>query len=533
MNKVLRILLVSGLAAALATGGSASAASLLEGALLGADQKPLLTVDTAAGTGQLGSANGAAASATFRIPAGLAVKADGTVYIADSRNHEIRAMKDGKVELVAGTFFDVDDKGFPVGGMLDGQGELTLFTNPHGISLDKNGNLYVADSGNHAIRKIDASGNVTTLAGDGIIGLTDDVGGKARFYQPLDVAVADNGTVYVADTLNHVIRRIATNGQVTTLNAPSTRAVEVSRGQAAPAGDFADGELKNAKFNEPSGLVLDAKGNLYVSDSGNQRIRYIDLQQQTVTTVAGGGQASRLTDLYVPGEYADGPAAAARFHFPIGLALTDNGGIVVADSQNHSIRLIANGQVTTVAGTANQTTMEHDGVDRHTGFHRPVDVAVLKDGSLLVADAFNNKLRHVQPFKLPANLPQDDSVKVVLNNDWITFDAQPEITNGRTMVPVGAISEALGYKVTFDDATRAIQLIKDDVTIELYVDRTGIKRLVEGERAVEKETDAAPYMKQGRTYVPVRFFAEEIGLDVQWDGNSRTAIIRTKLQDNN
>lgn len=189
---------------------------------------------------------------------------------------------------------------------MDGASDLSLFSGPQGIATDAQGNVYVADTGNHSIRKIDPSGNVSTIAGDGVLGKEDGPGSKARFNSPLDVAVAADGTVYVADTLNHAIRSISPSGQVTTLNAASGRAVEVSPGQAAPAGDFADGALAQAKFNEPSGLALDGKGNLYVSDAGNQRIRYIDLQQGTVTTAAGSGKAEALKDLYVPGGFATG-----------------------------------------------------------------------------------------------------------------------------------------------------------------------------------------------------------------------------------
>lgn len=527
MNKALKIIALSILTSVIAGGTGASAAGLYAGSLRGADNQPMLQVTTYAGTGDMGNVNGRTSAAQFRIPVSVAVKPDGTILFSDSRNHQIRKINNGVVAPLAGIYYKMDGKGYPAGGRLDGAGDLSLFSNPNGIATDEQGNVYVADTGNHAIRKIDTAGKVSTLAGDGILGKQDGAGSKARFNSPMDVAVAANGTVYVADTLNHAIRSISPSGQVTTLNALSSRAVEVSPGQAAPAGDFADGALAQAKFNEPSGLALDRKGNLYVSDSGNQRIRYIDLQQGTVTTVAGGGKAEPLKDLYVPGGFADGNALNAAFNFPLGLSVTEEGGVVIADSQNHSIRYLLNGQVSTLAGAKAQTTGEDDGIEGYAQLQRPSDVAVLADGSLLVADSYNNKIRRIRPFKLPANLPNDSNVKVVLDDKWIEFDALPEIGNGRTMVPVRAIAEALGYKVTFDDETRAVQLSKDGVTIELYIDRTGVKRIEQGKAGVEKSTDAAPYMKQERTYVPVRFFAEEIGLDVQWDQATRTAILRT------
>lgn len=527
MNKAVQRVALTLLAAAMIGGRGAYAASIESNRLRGADQQSMVHVTTFAGTGDLGSANGAGDRVTFRIPSRLVIMPDNTVLISDSRNHLIRKLDEGRVSPYAGILYEMDEKGFPIGGLLDGQSDGALFHEPQGMAVDANGNVYVADAGNHAIRKIDASGRVFTLAGSGLIGLKDGKGEAASFYRPTDVAVSADGTLYVADTLNHVIRSVSPSGEVKSLSAPSTRAVEVSPGQASPAGDFADGELSQAKFNEPGGLVMDDKGNLYVSDSGNQRIRYIDLQAGTVTTVAGGGAASAKKELYVPGDYADGEASEARFNFPLGIAWTEEGGLIVADSQNHAIRYVSNGQVTTLAGVPGSTSDQLDGIEGIARMHRPTGVAVQADGSIIVADAFNNKLRQIRFYTLPDGMPKDSNVKVVLDNRWLPFDAPPEITAGRTMVPVRAIAEALGYEVTFDDATRAVRLSKEDVTVEITIDRTGIKRMALGREWV-KETDAAPYIKHDLTYVPVRFFAEEIGLDVQWNQAARTAILRHK-----
>ncbi|WP_159881314.1 stalk domain-containing protein [Paenibacillus puerhi] len=530
MNRALKIIALSLLASSLAGGAGVSAAALSSDALRGSDNRLLMQVTTEAGSGELGNAGGKALLASFRLPEGLAVKPDGTIIVSDTRNHELRKLAEGEVSREAGLFYQKDAKGLPVGGLLDGKGNASLFFQPAGIAADAQGNVYVADKDNHAIRKVDADGRVTTLAGDGIFGSADGQGSKARFHSPQDVAVASDGTVYVADTLNHLIRSIAPDGEVKTLNAASDRYVEVTKGQASEAGDFLDGALASARFNEPSGLALDAKGNLYVSDSGNQRIRYIDLAKGTVSTAAGSGKAERLKDLYVPGGYADGTADAAAFNFPRGLAVTDEGGVIIADSQNHSIRYLLDGEVTTLAGAPSQATGTRDGIEAYAEFHRPSDVALLADGSILVADAYNNRIRKLQPYRLPASITADGdrTVKVALDQREIVFDAAPEIDNGRTMVPVRAITEALGYEVTFDEETRAVRLAKDGVAIELYVGRTGVKREEDGKEGVLKDTDTAPYIKQDLTYVPVRFFAEEIGLDVQWDNATRTAILRNK-----
>jgi sugar lactone lactonase YvrE len=506
----------------------------LSDSLKGSNDQILTDVTSLAGIGDFGLKDGEAARSTFRNPSGEVVLADGSILIADTRNHVIRKLKDGQVSTFAGLNVNKDEKGFPIGGRYDGTVEASFFQEPKGLALDSKGNLFVADAGNNAIRKIDSNGNVTTVAGNGEIGIKDAAGSAATFHRPSDVAVAADGTLYVADTLNHAIRSISTNGQVKTLNALSGRLIEATPGQVVQAGDYLDGPLQTAKFNEPTGLALDSKGNLFVSDTGNQRIRYIDFQQNTVSTVAGSsksdvpGSIFAKKELYAPGDFADGPADKAFFNSPQGIAATNEGGLLIADSLNHSIRYLINGQVITLAGAANLRGGEADGVDRVASFKNPSDVTLAADGSIIVTDAYNNKVRKISAYQLPTDLPKDNNVKVAYASRWIQFDAQPEIVNDRTMVPVRAITEALGYTVTFNDADRSVQLTKGGVTIELYIDKTGLKRIVQGKDAAVKETDVSPYIKEDRTYVPVRFFAEEIGMDVQWDNATRTAILRPK-----
>lgn len=533
MNTSVKLLAASLLAASLLGGGSGAwaASALSQDSLKASDGRMMFDVATYAGLGDNGSSNREKLQSTYRSPGGLLVMQDGKLLVSDARNHLIRTVSGANVGTMAGIILAKDEKGFPVGGLIDGAADKSLFREPSGLAADAKGNVFVADAANHAIRKIDSSGSVTALAGNGLLGGKDGVGAEATFYRPQDVAVAPNGTVYVADTLNHTIRSISPEGKVTTLTAPAKRAVEVTPGQVVWGGEYLDGTIAESKFNEPSGLAIDAKGNLYVSDSGNQRIRYIDFGTGKVTTVAGGGAAdgSALygkSDLYAPGDFADGDALKARFNYPAGIALTSEGGLLIADSMNNSIRYLIEGKVVTLAGDPAQRPGEQDGAERAAQFQKPTDVAVAADGTVYIADAHNNKVRKLSLYRLPANLPKDESVKVALGGAALEFDAQPEIVNGRTMVPVRAIAEALGYKVEFEDNNRTVQLSKGDVTIELYVDKTGIKRLEKGKPDVMKATDVEPYVKQDRTYVPVRFFAEEIGLDVQWDNETRTAIIR-------
>ncbi|MFC0213765.1 stalk domain-containing protein [Paenibacillus chartarius] len=501
-------------------------------AVLNSNGTPMLQVSTVAGSGAYTEQDGAAAEASFRMPTGVAIGADKTVYIADATNDKIRKLSGGIVSTAAGLPISVilDNKGLPQGALVDGKAERSLFNNPLALAVDGKGSVYVADSDNHAVRKIDTSGNVTTLAGNGVLGLKDGKGAEAQLYYPTGIAVTADGTVYVADTLNHVIRKITADGTVSTLNAASKRAVKLSASVVRPAGDYRDGDLKTALFNEPTGLALDAKGNLYVSDSGNQRIRYIDFAAGKVTTVAGSGTGENGTlyakaSLYAEGDYADGAADQAMFNFPKGIAVDPNGGLVVADSLNHAVRYIKDGVVSTLAGTPNDHGF-HDGTESGALFNVPTGVAIDTDGTIYVADSGNNRIRQLEAYQLPV-LTKDNLVKVVVENKQIAFDAQPEIENGRTMVPVRFIAEELGYEVKFSD-DQTVSLVKGDTTVELYVGKTGLTRKEAGQADVSKPTDVAPYIKDGRTYVPVRFFAEEIGLDVQWAGEVRAAVLRTK-----
>ncbi|MDF2647454.1 MAG: copper amine oxidase [Paenibacillus sp.] len=535
--KPLKHILVSSLVATTLLGGSSAwAAGLSTDALFSSNGQILSDVSTFAGIGDFEDKSGDALSAAFRAPGSVVQLSDGSILVADTRNHLIRKISDGIVTTFAGPEVVVtkNNQGFPTGGLVNGKSSEAFFNAPTGLAVDANGNVYVADSANNAIRKVDMNGQVSTLAGNGVPGSKDGKGVEANFNHPSDVAVAADGTVYVADSLNHVIRKIAVDGSVTTLNAAATRAIEIRPGEASFAGEFQDGSLATAKFNEPAGLVIDSKGNLFVSDTGNQRIRKIDLQAETVTTVAGYTPVlSNQTiydknELYAGGDFADGDALKAKFDFPKGLAVTSEGGVLISDSLNHVIRYLLNGKVSTIAGTVQ--TGEADGVEQAAEFYNPSDVLVTAQGNIVVADSSNNKIRRIAPYQLPGNLANNNAVKVVNGDKVISFDAEPEIQGGRTMVPVRAISETFGYEVKYarQAGKSVVQLIKDDVTVELTIGETGVVRKQIGQTDINQVTDVSPYVKQDRTYVPVRFFAEQIGLDVQWDAAHQTAILRTK-----
>ena len=222
---------------------------------------PLGVVTTLAGSTS-GYMDGTGTAAKFRFPRGVAVDSSGNVYVADYVNQRIR-----KISPAAGvTTFAGSSQGDD-----DGTGTAAKFNYPYGVAVDSSGHIYVADTGNHRIRKIDPAGVVTTLAGS-TLGYADGTGTAARFNYPRGVAVDSSGNVYVADYDNDRIRKIDPTGVVTTFAGSSS-------------GD-ADGTGTAARFNRPSGVAVDSSGNVYVADLGNNRIRKID-PAGVVTTFAG------------------------------------------------------------------------------------------------------------------------------------------------------------------------------------------------------------------------------------------------------
>ncbi len=255
---------------------------------------------------------------------------------------------------------------------LDGKGTTARFYYPEDVAIDAAGNAYIADTYNHRIRKITKDGTVTTLAGSGSASYLDGPATTARFYYPAGVAVDSKGTVYVADRSNHRIRMVAADGTTTTL---------AGNGSAT----YQDGKGTAAKFNSPNGVDVDPNGNVYVADTGNQRIRKID-KNSVVTTVA--GQASS--------GWVDGPAANARFSNPYDVVFGTKGEIFVADYSNHRIRVITPaGDVTTLAG--NGTSGTTDGIGAQATFSSPCGMTLDANGNLVVVTRSGHRMRRVTP----------------------------------------------------------------------------------------------------------------------------------------
>jgi len=316
-----------------------------------------------AGSDTAGLVNGIGKSVKFNHPFGLTVDANGNLYIADLGNNVIRKMDTtGLVSTFAG-----------VGGAkgnLNAVDSLSTFNKPFGVAADPAGNIYVADAGNNQIRMIGATtGMVSTFAGTGVVGASN-VADSVSFNSPLGVAVDGSGNVYVADYENNLIRKVTPAGVVSTL-----------AGSGAKGAD--DGLDTAATFNLPEALAVDATGNVYVVDNGNDLIRKVTPSGQ-VTTFAGSGQPGRN----------DGMGTAASFNSPFGIAIDANGNLYVADSGNNLIRKITpGGAVTTIVGSGSRGA--NDGTGNAASFNTPSGIAVDKSGNIYVADENNNLIRKI------------------------------------------------------------------------------------------------------------------------------------------
>ena len=214
---------------------------------------PFGNVSTLAGSGAAAYTDGMGLAASFCRPFGVAIDYNGTLYVADYCNYRIRKISpSGAVTTLAGSGSQA---------FANGLGSEASFYDPFGVAVDSNGIVYVGDAGNNRIRRIDTSGNVTTLAGSGNAEFADGVGSAASFYSPRHVAVDSTGTVFVADFNNHRIRQITTSGNVTTF--------------AGSSPGFLDGLALTAKFQSPYGVAVDSYGNVYVGDAGTNSIRKI------------------------------------------------------------------------------------------------------------------------------------------------------------------------------------------------------------------------------------------------------------------
>jgi len=320
-------------------------------------------VSTLAGSGAEGFANGTGTAASFNFPSGVVVDAAGNLFVADWNNNVIRKIAPGGVVTTfAGS-------GTPAAA--DGTGVSASFSGPSALAIDATGNLYVADEGNNEVRKVTPAGVVSTLAGNGVKGFTDGQGKAASLYGPNAIAVDAAGNVYLGDI--YKVRMISPSGLVTTIAGSGTSG-------------FANGTGAAASFAVISGIAVDAQGNIFVGDNGNNCMVRKVTQAGVVSTYAGTGmQAGPVT----------GPVGTTSLVGVSGMIVDRSGNLYFADGAYNLVRKIdaATGMVSVVAGSTGLGAA--NGNYLSATFFQPNDVAMDAAGNIYVADSRNNLIRKV------------------------------------------------------------------------------------------------------------------------------------------
>ncbi len=334
-------------------------------------------ISTVVGTGVAGDTGdgGLAINALLNGPSGVAVDGAGNLYIADTYNNQIRRVDpSGYIFLVAGT---------GTGGSLGdgGLAENAQLWSPIGIAIDRTGNQFIADVNNHKIRRVDAlTGIITTVAGNGTAGFSGDSGLaiNAQLNFPIDVIIDNLGNLYIIDTENGRVRKVnATTGIITTI---------AGNMMGYFGGD--SGLAINAQLQKPRYGIFDAIGNLYIADTYNNRIRKIDAVTGIITTIAGGGST---------GIGDGGLAVNAQLNFPCGLSIDGFGNLYISDNSNFLIRRVdaITGIITTVVGNGT-FGYNGDGISAISAeLNFPNSIAMDSSNNLYIADFHNNRIRKV------------------------------------------------------------------------------------------------------------------------------------------
>jgi sugar lactone lactonase YvrE len=402
-----------------------------------ADGKILL----AAGSGIPGFSGdgGPAASAQLNRPEGVAVDAAGNLNIADTGNQRIRRVTvGGIIDTIAGN----GTKGFDWN--LSGQATSMKLNEPMGIAVDASGNLFIADSGNHCIRKVIPSGALSTIAGTGTAGFNEDESDasknkakNAQLTHPTGVAVDLNGNLVIADSGNNRIRKIA-SGIISTV---------AGNGNSGFSGD--GGSATSAQLHLPNSVTVDMAGNLYISDSYNFRIRKVT-PGGVISTIAGQGTAGFSGD--------GGLATSAQLYLPMGISLDASDNLYIADYVNRRIREVASdGLINTVAGIGTQGFSGDGGPATLAQLHLPTGVSSDGTGNLFIADSNNSRIRKVTP---------NGIINTVAGNGIAGFggDGGPA-TSAQLNQPIGVTLDVAGNLFISDSANQRIRKVTPDGVI--------------------------------------------------------------------
>ncbi|TDJ52058.1 MAG: hypothetical protein E2O43_04890 [Nitrospina sp.] len=392
---------------------------------------------------------------------GVAVDHEGNIYISHRSKNRIRKIdKDGIITTIAGN----GKAGF---GGDHGPALKATFNFPAGLCLDQKGNLFVADRNNHRVRRIDVAGTVTTVAGTGIPDMGGDDGPaiQAHLNYPSDLVCDGKGNLYISDRSNNRIRKVDSQGVITTV---------AGLGLPEFGGDF--GPAVDAFLKYPFGIDLDAQGNLYIADRGNNRIRKVDTQG-IITTVAGDGTH------FFSGDY--GPATRASLAYPTDVAVDPRGNLYIADRNNNRIRKVDSlGIMTTVMGIGKYEYNGDNEIASETTLHLPFALAHHPDGKLIIVDRNHFRVRSMD-FKTHA-------LATVAGNgkSWFRGDGGPG-TGATLEFPSGIGIDSKGNIIFSDKMSNRLR----------FIDRKGFIYTLAGSGHLGNEGDGGPVSKAS-LYLP-------------------------------
>jgi|CXWL01.1.fsa_nt_gi RHS repeat-associated protein len=399
-------------------------------------------ISTMAGgvTPGFGGDGGLATQALFNYPSDIAFGADGSLYISDNGNHRIRRVgQDGIITTVAGN-------GTP-GFSGDGGPALQASLNqPSGIAIAADGSLYFVDSSNNRIRRVGSDGIISTVAGNGGVGFSGDGGPatQAWFYYPNDIAFGTDGSLYISDTSNSRIRRVGTDGIITTIagGIPYVR-------NGDSFGYYGDGgPATQALLYYPYGLAVGADGSLYIADSKNYRVRRIG-PDGIITTVAGSGTAGYSGD--------GGLATLASMTTPSSIAFGTDGNLYISDNGRQRIRRVdQEGIISSVAGIEPVGQPGNGGLASQASLYAPWSIALSPEGDLYVTSLINHNIRRISP-QLPGFNLNEIAISSEDGSELYRFDP-----SGRHISTLNALTGATLYSFTYDTQGRLNQITDGD-----------------------------------------------------------------------
>jgi sugar lactone lactonase YvrE len=373
------------------------------------------------------------------LPSAIVFDSTGNLYFAETANHVIRKLDTaGQITTIAGT---IGTQGFSGDA---GPATSATLDSPQGLALDSSNNLYIADTHNHRIRKLNlTTGTLTTIAGTGTPGFSGD-GSAATASQlnlPTALALDTTGTLYLADTTNHRIRKISTTGIITTVAGSGTQSFSGDTGPAVAA-----------TIDSPTGLALDTANNLYLADTHNHRIRRIDATTGIITTIAGTGTLGFSGDTTT--------AIAASLALPHGLTIDANGNLYLADTANHRIRRIdaTTGIITTIAGDGTQSISGDGGPAINASLDSPRNTALTPSTLITLSDTGNKRLRQLTAAPSPSTTIQTIAGLGLTTSEALTLTAPSVISYGTGQLTATLTSNApaTGTITFFDNATTTL-----------------------------------------------------------------------------